>query len=334
MKPLLSALIFLTLTSSPFVAFSQWTLNGSFLFPTNYSTTKVGIGTNTPDHLLQIGNGSVPVSLSLRGPDGTTNTGVIAFEDEQGVNGHWFRFYHNALDNRLTLSSYERAQIMSFKRATGNVGIGVAEPLAALHLKKMDFMISDEATDLINLRIDATSCGAGIRFTRWMEDVNNQIFQNAFIGQFENSENYSFGIATGSSTTGDQNALNMALTVLLNGNVGIGTITPDAKLTVKGDIHTREVNIDLEGVLAPDYVFEKDYNLLPLAEVEAYIHENKHLPDVPSASEMDTNGLNVKQMNLLLLKKVEELTLHLIEQEKKLIKQQDEIQELKRSLKK
>lgn len=102
-----------------------------------------------------------------------------------------------------------------------------------------------------------------------------------------------------------------------DGNVGIGTITPDAKLTVKGDIHTSEVRVDLTGALqGPDYVFEKDYNLLPLSEIEAYINENKHLPEVPSAKEMETNGLNLKEMNLLLLKKVEELTLHLIEQNK------------------
>ena len=98
-------------------------------------------------------------------------------------------------------------------------------------------------------------------------------------------------------------------------NVGIGTTTPDTKLTVKGVIHTNEIRVDLESpIQGPDYVFEKDYDLLSLAEFEAYIKVNKHLPEVPSAKEMTENGLNLKEMNLLLLKKVEELTLHLIEQ--------------------
>jgi hypothetical protein len=114
-----------------------------------------------------------------------------------------------------------------------------------------------------------------------------------------------------------------------NGNVGIGTTTPDQKLTVKGIIHTNEVRVDLNSPIeqGPDYVFEPTYNLLPLSEVETYIKANKHLPEVPSAKEMEEEGLNLKEMNLLLLKKVEELTLHLIEMEKKNEMQQTTIEE-------
>jgi len=97
------------------------------------------------------------------------------------------------------------------------------------------------------------------------------------------------------------------------GNVGIGTTSPDAKLAVKGTIHTQEVRVDLNGAVAPDYVFEKDYDLMPLDELKVYLEANKHLPEVPSAKEMDAHGVNLKEMNLLLLKKVEELTLYLIE---------------------
>ncbi|MFC5282639.1 hypothetical protein [Pedobacter alpinus] len=101
------------------------------------------------------------------------------------------------------------------------------------------------------------------------------------------------------------------------GNVGIGTTTPDEKLTVKGKLHAEEVRVDLS-VPGPDYVFEKDYPLLSLAETRKYILENKHLPEVPSAKEMEQNGINLSEMNMLLLKKVEELTLHLINQNKTL----------------
>jgi hypothetical protein len=75
-----------------------------------------------------------------------------------------------------------------------------------------------------------------------------------------------------------------------NGNVGIGTKNPDAKLAVKGTVHTEEVKVDLN-VPAPDYVFEKNYNLRTLAEIETYINQNKHLPEVPAAKEMEANGL-------------------------------------------
>jgi hypothetical protein len=69
-------------------------------------------------------------------------------------------------------------------------------------------------------------------------------------------------------------------------------------------------------VAAPDYVFEKDYPLTSLEELKAYIDQHKHLPEVPSAKEMGENGINLKEMNLLLLKKVEELTLYVIELKK------------------
>ncbi|WP_304064827.1 tail fiber protein [Pedobacter glucosidilyticus] len=109
----------------------------------------------------------------------------------------------------------------------------------------------------------------------------------------------------------------LALKAIHNGNVGIGTSTPDEKLTVKGKIHAEEVRVDLN-VPGPDYVFEQDYQLKSLPEIQAFIKENKHLPEVPSAKEMQEKGINLSEMNMLLLKKVEELTLHLIDQNKAL----------------
>ncbi|SHH88018.1 tail fiber protein [Flavobacterium defluvii] len=105
---------------------------------------------------------------------------------------------------------------------------------------------------------------------------------------------------------------------LVMGNVGIGTTAPDEKLTVKGKIHTQEVKVDLLGALVPDYVFENDYQLKTLEEVEKYIKENKHLPEIPSAQEIEKNGLMLAEMNMALLKKMEEMTLYMIEQNKKI----------------
>ena len=100
------------------------------------------------------------------------------------------------------------------------------------------------------------------------------------------------------------------------GNVGIGTTSPTQKLHVKGTVYSTEVKVDLAAGTGPDYVFESTYDLKPLAEIETYIKENKHLPEVPSAKEMEKNGVQLGEMNMLLLKKVEELTLHLIELKK------------------
>ena len=104
--------------------------------------------------------------------------------------------------------------------------------------------------------------------------------------------------------------------------VGIGTTNPDAKLAVKGDIHAEEVIVDLT-VPGPDYVFEEDYDLTSLKDIEAYIKANKRLPEIPSAKEMEEQGIDLGVMNMLLLKKIEELTLHTIAQEGKLVSEKE-----------
>ena len=113
-----------------------------------------------------------------------------------------------------------------------------------------------------------------------------------------------------------------------NGNVGIGTTNPgNYRLAVEGKIGAREVVVTTTAWA--DYVFEPTYDLRPLSEVEAFIKENKHLPEIPSAKEVEANGVSLGEMNVLLLKKVEELTLYLIElkKENETQRKQNEIQQ-------
>lgn len=105
--------------------------------------------------------------------------------------------------------------------------------------------------------------------------------------------------------------------IIENGNLGIGTISPKAKLAVEGNILAKEIKVT-NNIAVPDYVFEVDYKLTSLSEIETYVKEHKHLPEIPSAKDIEESGLDLGEMNLLLLKKVEELTLHLIENEKKM----------------
>lgn len=120
-----------------------------------------------------------------------------------------------------------------------------------------------------------------------------------------------------------------------NGNVGIGVENPQAKLHVAGKIlctgeievadlnsnsikvnslNAKDIQMDMHG--AADYVFDENYDLKSLSEVESYVNEHKHLPGMPSAAEMEANGVSVSKMSNLLLEKVEELTLHMIKLEK------------------
>jgi hypothetical protein len=105
--------------------------------------------------------------------------------------------------------------------------------------------------------------------------------------------------------------------ILSAGKIGIGVDAPKNALDVKGTIRATEVKVVSDSEWA-DFVFKPDYQLKPLAEVEQFITTNGHLPEVPTAKEVEQNGVNLGEMNVKLLQKVEELTLYLIEQKKEI----------------
>jgi len=113
------------------------------------------------------------------------------------------------------------------------------------------------------------------------------------------------------------------------GNVGIGTAlatNPNGyKLAVNGKIGAKDVQVENSSGTWPDYVFNSTYQLPSLQSVEKFIQENKHLENVPSAEEVERNGHSLGEMDKILLKKVEELTLYIIQQQK-------EIEELKKKI--
>jgi hypothetical protein len=116
------------------------------------------------------------------------------------------------------------------------------------------------------------------------------------------------------------------------GNVGIGTTKPDAKLAVNGTIHAKEVIVDTSSSAWSDYVFAPDYRLAPLSEVEQHIKAEGHLPGIPSASDVAEHGITVGEMQAKLLAKIEELTLHQINQEKRIENLEQENRELRSEL--
>ncbi len=119
----------------------------------------------------------------------------------------------------------------------------------------------------------------------------------------------------------------------INGNVGIGTDVSfaDYKLAVNGKIISEEITVKYYADW-PDYVFNTEYKLRGLEETEQIIKEISRLPDVPSAKEVMENGINLGEMNALLLKKIEELTLYTIDQQKIIDKQTKEMNELKNEI--
>lgn len=111
------------------------------------------------------------------------------------------------------------------------------------------------------------------------------------------------------------------------GNVGIGTVNPTQRLSVNGTVLAKKIKVTTNAGDWPDYVFKPDYRLRSLESLETFIKKYQHLPELPSAQAINDEGHSIGDMQILLLRKIEELTLYILQQQK-------QIENLKRSIKK
>jgi hypothetical protein len=186
---------------------------------------------------------------------------------------------------------------------SGFVGIGTTNPSTALDI----IAASNNAYGLLKLR-SSNSNNAGITFWTGGDDT---------MRNWQISNNYvtSGGLSFMRSTSNTGNPTTPVMEFDVSGNVGIGTQNPTQKLSVAGTIRAYAVVVDTGW---SDYVFDDNYRLAPLSEVESHIKAEKHLPGIPSAAEVAEHGVSLGDMQSKLLAKVEELTLHLIAQEKEI----------------
>ncbi len=204
-------------------------------------------------------------------------------------------------------------------QVVGDVGIGTTSPSEKFHIEGSGYVRSlVKSTDNHAYYIVEGAIGSGA-FVDYNRTGTGRIWHT---GLRQDNNSLEFRLDN----------QNVVLTLTDGEKVGIGTRNPDEKLTVKGKIHAEEIIVDLN-VPGPDYVFEAEYELASLAEIEAFIKANKHLPEVPSAARMEEEGIVLGEMNMLLLKKIEELTLHMIELEKKFIRMELERNELLHEIK-
>jgi len=202
---------------------------------------------------------------------------------------------------------------------SGNVGIGTTSPGAKLDVGA--FVPGGALGTVFGRLQEGNSAGAGtflgVRgYDTQPTNIKSFAIEHSFYGNVNSSINFSRGGGiTGGFITFNTDTNTEQVRITSSGYVGIGTTIPDAKLAVNGQVHATEVRVTTN-VPGPDYVFEKDYKLSSLEEIKNYIDQNKHLPEVPSAKEMEKNGVQLGEMNMLLLRKIEELTLYVIDLKK------------------
>jgi hypothetical protein len=257
-------------------------------FHVEYPTGNVGIGTPSPQNKLDV-NGSINISGGgLLTPPATLGYGLFPHANV-GI-GTYSANGGISFWGGTTPTEYMR--IMN-----GNVGIGTASPQNKLDVNGSINMSGG------GLLTPPATLGYGL-------------FPHANVGIGTYSANGGISFWGGTTPTEYMR--------IMNGNVGIGTTDPKGyKLAVAGKAIAEEVTVKLQANW-PDYVFEPTYHLSPLDSIKTYIDKNKHLPEVPSAKEMEKNGVNLGEMNMLLLKKIEELTLYVIE-----LKKRDEVQQIR-----
>lgn len=206
----------------------------------------------------------------------------------------------------LLSTIFVKGQTTNIFPDSGNVGIGTVSPHDKLEVNGNILLTS---TPAISSNILSHSTGLRFMSSGYAPDGRER-YQNWKIQGIARSVWGSGDLVFLSNTDGS--GYNEVIRLMNDGKVGIGTSSPDAMLTIKGKVHAEEIKVDLS-VPGPDYVFYEDYDLKSLEEVQRYILEHGHLPNIPSAQEMEDQGIQLGEMNMKLLEKVEELTLYIIE---------------------
>ncbi|RKN81653.1 hypothetical protein [Ulvibacterium marinum] len=290
----------------------------------------VGIGTTSPTYKLQVdGSGfklggsytqtnlrieatddsgapAKAIGLQLHGYEGRAKGIYITDKD---TSHKWFigeGYAYNGIGIGYSTTSQMEygANAKFFVGTSGNIGIGTTSPSNPLHITSSNenHQLRLEGTSGKHAWIQYYPSGTGV--VNWKNGVNA----------------YGFNIY-------DMTNAAYRLTISNSGNIGIGTVDPGTwKLAVKGKIRAEEIKVETGW---SDFVFESDYDLPTLEEVEEHIQYKGHLKDIPSAEEVAENGILLGEMDSKLLQKIEELTLYMIDMNKQIQQLQKENAELR-----
>lgn len=224
-------------------------------------------------------------------------------------------------DDISTWTSWRR--VLS-ETSSGNIGIGTLEPIVKLHVigtaiignpsggnYNENLRLPVANNDYSSIALGTDNNASGTVPGQWALVRNPSVMNNRFSIRHMNDELFS---------------------MQTNGNIGIGTVNPTQKLAVNGTILAKKVKVSQAASDWPDYVFDSSYQLPSLDSVSSFIQVNKHLPDMPSAAVVEKDGHDLGEVQKLLLKKMEEMTLYIIKQEEKIKEQGNKIEALERKL--
>lgn len=258
----------------------------------------IGIGITIPKSKLHV-HGQ---SIWLTGGDGF-GLGSSA--------GKGLRLYYHHADDHGVIRSYDygagdhKNVVINPHATEGNVGIGTTSPEKRLDVNGDVIVGRSGNSGRIDFRRPNDGAPAGsLGFAGAAENSNFRLASQGGGGYL------SFWTNGGGTTE--------KMRITPTGEVGIGTTNPTSLLTVAGKIESREVKVTVGA--GADFVFEDDYPLKEIDQLEAFIKKNKHLPEIAPEREMIENGLEVGEFQIKLLQKIEELTLYIIDQEKRIKK--------------
>lgn len=283
--------------------------------------TSIGIGTTNPSakfHLLKSGTGFQDLGI---------------FENSNDPTGGSTRIWIKNTVASLILQSYGTVNGSNLSQAAGIVassgsklliGSGVNMPIqfytnnnyTTPQITIDNYGRLGIGTTSPNVKIKAQTSNEKIEMHLYTTTVHSSIFW-----AINGVNSYGFGVDVygNANIFKDVNNNVSYMTFFPNGNVGIGTSTSaNYKLAVNGSIRAKEIWVETNW---SDFVFEDNYNLMNLKDLEQYINRYKHLPNIPAATEVEQNGLKLAEMNAKLMMKIEELTLYVIE----LNKEKDEL---------
>lgn len=314
----------------------------------------VGIGTTNPLEKLHVKDGEVLIDGSYQFFTSNSNTstnGGLRFSENGSTKGY---LWWNGSSDQINLGTFSDGSNTLRMNEDGGVGLGVVPDDTRLTVRGLTsttgkaFDVEDSSGESILTVLN--NGNVGIKYPTPGVDLALNGRQNFYFGDetfygtiYDSDTNMVMNAGFGSFLIGGLPARDLLLQTnttgiffSVPGKVGIGVTSPTAKLhvgsnvmigsgepavgyllSVNGKIMSEEVRVQLDADW-PDYVFEEDYPLLSINEFEKSIKENGHLPGVPSAEEMEETGLMLGDMQTIMMEKIEELSLYIIQLEKRI----------------